>query len=121
MTKSAEPQQDTAPRRGAGLLSGGLVVLIAGGYLAFRVLNPIIAVAVVIVAATVLGVAATAHDWDRHPRFEEREQVRAEKRKLRFAENQGARDKDRAKWEAHRARQREKEAREAAEGAASSD
>ena len=120
MTKATDPRQDTAPRRGAGLWWGGLVVLLVGGYLAFRVLNPIIAAAVVIVAATVLGMAVTAHDWDRHPGFEEREQARAEKRRIKFAENQGARDKDRAKWEAHQARQREKEAREAAERRASS-
>ena len=86
------------------------------GYLAFRLLNPIIAAALVILAATVLGVAALAHDWDQHPGYEEREQARAEKRKIKFAENQGARAKDRAKWEAHQARQRQKAAQQAAEG-----
>jgi hypothetical protein len=97
-------------------LWGGLVVLLVGGYLAFRVLNPIIAAALVIVGATVLGMAAVARDWDQHPGYEEREQLRAEKRKIKFAENQGARDKDRAKWEAHQARQREKAARQDADG-----
>jgi hypothetical protein len=121
MSKATELHQDTAPRRGAGLLSGGLVVLIAGGYLAFRVLNPIIAAALVIVTTTVLGMAAVAHDWDRHPGFEEREQMRAEKRKIKFAENQGARDRDRAKWEAHQARQRQKAEQQAAEGKATSE
>lgn len=121
MTKGTEPLPDATPRRGAGPLWGGLVVLLVGGYLAFRVLNPIIAAALVIVGATVLGMAAVARDWDQHPRYEEREQLRAEKRKIKFAENQGARDKDRAKWEAHQARQREKAAREAADGRSTSE
>jgi hypothetical protein len=116
MTKGTDPGLDTAPRRGAGFLWGGLVVLLVAGYLAFRVLNPIIAAALVIVGATLLGMVAVARDWDQHPGYEEREQRRAEKRKLKFAENQGARDKDRAKWEAHQARQREKAAQQAAEG-----
>ena len=96
-------------------------MLLVGGYVAFRVLNPIIAAALVIGAATVLGVAAVAHDWDRHPGFEEREQTRAERRKIKFAEKQGARDKDRATWEAHQARQRQKAERQAAEGRTGSD
>jgi hypothetical protein len=59
--------------------------------------------------------AGLARDWDRHPRYEEREQLRAEKRKMKFAQNSGARDKDRARWEAHQARQRQKAAQQAAE------
>ena len=113
MTTGPEPRQDSVPRTGTGLWWSGLVVLLVGGYLAFRLLNPIIAAALVIVAATLLGVAAVANDWDQHPGYEEREQARAEKRKIKFAENQGARDRDRAKWEAHQARQRQKAAQEA--------
>lgn len=121
MTTGPTPPQDRGPRTGTGLWWSGLVVLLVGGYLAFRVLNPIIAAAAVILAATVLGVAALAHDWDQHPGYEEREQARAEKRKIRFAETQGARDRDRAKWEAHQARQREKAARQATDGRPPSD
>jgi len=113
MTTGPDPRQDSAPRSGTGPWWSGLVVLLVGGYLAFRVLNPIIAAALVILGATVLGVAAVAHDWDQHPGYEEREQSRAEKRKIKFAQNQGARDRDRAKWEAHQARQREKAAQQA--------
>lgn len=113
MTKVTDPREDTAAG-GNGLWWGGLVALLVGGYLAFRALDPIIAAALVIVAATVLGMAVLARDWDRHPGFEEREQARAEKRKIKFARNQGTRDKDRAKWAAHQARQRQKAAGEAA-------
>ena len=120
MTNGTNPGQEAAPRRSSGRLWTGLVLLLAGGYLAFRVLDPILAAALVIVAATVLGMAVLARDWDQHPRFEEREQVRAERRKIKFAQNQGARDKDRAKWEAHQARQRAKAAQQS-EGPASAE
>ena len=121
MANGTDPQPGNAARSGTAFWGGGLVVLIVGGYLAFRILNPIIAAALVIVAATVLGIAALARDWDRHPGYEEREQLRAERRKIKFAENQGVRDKDRAKWEAHQARQRQKEAQQAAEGTTSAE
>jgi uncharacterized membrane protein len=119
MANGSESRQGNAPRSGTAFWGGGLAVLIAGGYLAFRILNPIIAAALVILATTVLGIAALARDWDQHPGYEEREQARAERRKVKFAENQGARDKDRAKWEAHQARQRQKEAQQAADGTTS--
>lgn len=109
MTNGSESPQDTARGGGNGVWWTGLAVLIVGGYLAFRFLNPIIAAALVIVAATVLGMAGVARNWDHHPDYEEREQVRAEKRRIKFAATQGARDKDRAKWEAHQARQRRKD------------
>jgi hypothetical protein len=121
MTNGTDARQEASRQRGNGLWWAGLVVLIAGGYLAFRVLNPIIAAALVIVAATVVGMAGLARDWDQHPGYEEREQLRAEKRTIKFAQTQGARDKDRAKWEAHQARQRQKGAQEAPERRATSD
>jgi hypothetical protein len=83
-----------------------------GAYLAFRYLNPIIAAFLVIVAATVLVIAVVARDWDSHPSFEDREAVRAAKRHEKWARRQGARDKDRARWEAHQARQEHKAAHE---------
>ena len=121
MANDTDPRQGIAPRSGAAFWGGWLVLLIAGGYVAFRILNPIIAAALVIVAATVLGIAALARDWASHPGYEEREQERAERRKIKFAQNQGARDKDRAKWEAHQARQRQREAQQAAEGTTSAE
>jgi hypothetical protein len=90
----------------------GLVGLAVGAYVAFRFLNPIIAAFLVIVAATVLVIAVVARDWDQHPSFEDREAVRAAKRHEKWARRQGSRDKDRARWEAHRARQEKKAAQE---------
>ena len=113
MTTGPDPRQDSAPRTATSLWLSGLVVLLVGGFVAFRVLNPIIAAALVLGAATVLVVAVVARDWDQHPGYEEREQARAERRNIKFAENQGARDRDRAKWEAHQARQEKKAARQA--------
>jgi hypothetical protein len=121
MTNGSASPQDTARGGDNGLWWAGLAVLIVGGFLAFRVLNPIIAAAVVIVGATVLVMARVARNWDQHPGYEEREQARAEKRKIKFAQTQGARDKDRAKWEAHQVRQRQKAAQDAAEGRSASD
>jgi hypothetical protein len=97
-----EPQ--TRQRRWTGPLLGlvGLAVL---AFVLFRYANTIIAAFIVIVAATVLGMAVVARDWDQHPTYEDREAARARKRKEKWARGQGARAKDRARWEAHRARQ----------------
>lgn len=86
----------------------GLAVLLVGAYVAFRFLNPIIAAFLVIFAATVLVMAVVARDWDKHPNFEDREAARIARRHEKWARRQGARDKDRARWEAHQARQAEK-------------
>ena len=40
MTSGTEPLPDAAARRGAGPWWGGLVVLLVGGYLAFRRAQP---------------------------------------------------------------------------------
>jgi len=90
----------------------GVGVLAVGAYLAFRFLNPIVAAFIVIVAATMLGMAVAARGWDQHPDYEARELARARKRAIRYERNQGARDKDRARWEAHLARQAKKAAQE---------
>jgi hypothetical protein len=45
-----------------------------------------------------------ARDWDDHATFEEREQVRARRRKEKFERTAGARARDREIWEAHRAK-----------------
>ena len=79
-----------------------------GGVLAFLFLNKVVAAFLVIFAATILVMAVVARDWDQHPDFEERERARARKRAEKWERGQAARDKDRAKWEAHRARQAEK-------------
>ena len=106
MANGSEARQNRWTRPLAEL--AGLAV---GAVLAFRFLNPIVAAFLVIIAATMLGIAEVARDWDRHPSFEEREAARARKRAAKWARGQGARDKDRARWEAHQARQARKTAR----------
>jgi hypothetical protein len=105
--------EDTSTDRSAksGRPTGLLVAALAwaaGSVLAFAVLNPIIAAALVIVGATALVMAYLARDWDSHSTFEEREQARAERRRAKWAANQAARDRDRARWEAHQAKKAER-------------
>jgi hypothetical protein len=82
---------------------GALVAAVSA--LAFVVLDPIVAAFLVILLVTGAVIALVARDWDRHPTFEEREQVRARKRSEKWDRNQAARDRDRARWEAHQAKQ----------------
>ena len=83
---------------------GGAVAL-GGSVAAFLVLDPVIAAFVVIVLATVVVIAVLASDWDQHSTFEERELQRARRRKEKWERGAAARERDRAKWAAHQARQ----------------
>jgi hypothetical protein len=94
-------------RRWAALALGA-AVWGAGSVLAFRTLDPIIAAFLVILGASAVISAAFARDWDRHSTFEERELIRARKRAEKWERTKGARDRDRARWEAHQARQAKK-------------
>jgi hypothetical protein len=49
-----------------------------------------------------------ARDWDQHPTFEDREAARARRRKEKWERNADARARDRARWEAHQAKQAKK-------------
>jgi uncharacterized membrane protein len=91
----------------------GGAVAVGGSVAAFLVLDPVIAAFVVIVLATVVVIAVLASDWDQHSTFEERELQRARRRKEKWERGAAARERDRVKWEAHRARQ---EAKKAAQG-----
>ena len=91
----------------------GGAVAVVGSVAAFLVLDPVIAAFVAIVLATVVVIAVLASDWDRHSTFEERELERARRRKEKWERGAAARERDRVKWEAHRARQ---EAKKAAQG-----
>ena len=91
----------------------GAAVAVAGSVAAFLVLDPVIAAFAAIVLATVVVIAVLASDWDRHSTFEERELERARRRKEKWERGAAARERDRVKWEAHRARQ---EAKKAAQG-----
>ena len=85
------------------VLWGALVAAVS--VLAFRLLDPIVAAFIVILLVTGAVIAYVARDWDQHPTYEQREAVRARKRGEKWDRNQAARDRDRAKWEAHQARQ----------------
>jgi hypothetical protein len=80
-------------------------LLAAVSVLAFRLLDPILAAFLVILLVTGAVIAYVARDWDQHSTYEEREAARARKRAEKWDRNQAARDRDRAKWEAHQAKQ----------------
>jgi hypothetical protein len=82
---------------------GALVVALSG--LAFLVLDPIVAAFLVIMLVTGAVIAYVARDWDQHSTYEQREAVRAQRRAEKWERNKAARDRDRAKWEAHQAKQ----------------
>lgn len=83
----------------------GAVAAVALSAVAFLVLDVVVAVAVTVVLLTVLVMGLAARGWDQHSTFEEREQERALRRKEKWERNAGAREKDRRRWEAHRAQQ----------------
>lgn len=83
----------------------------AGSVLVFLTLDPILAAFIVILGTTAIAIAAFARDWDRHSTFEERELVRARKRAEKWERNKDVRARDRARWEAHQARQARKSSR----------
>ena len=85
------------------VLWGGLVA--AMSVLAFVLLDPVLAAFVVILLLTGAVVAVAARDWDKHSTYEEREAARARRRAEKWDRNTAARDRDRARWEAHQARQ----------------
>ena len=83
---------------------------VLGSVAAFVYLDPIIAAFVAILVVTAVTMAFLARDWDRHSTFEERELERARRRKEKWERGAAARERDRVKWEAHRARQEAKKA-----------
>ena len=90
-------------------IGGGVAVL--GSLAAFLLLDPILAAFLAILLVTSVVIAVLAADWDRHSTFEERELERARRRKEKWERGAAARERDRAKWEAHRARQAGKAAK----------
>jgi len=88
------------------------VVVVAGCAAAFVLLDPIVAAFVAALLVTALVMAFVARDWEHHPTYEQRELLRAQRRQQKWERGQAARDRDRAKWEAHQARQAEKAARD---------
>jgi hypothetical protein len=82
---------------------GALVAVVSA--LAFLLLDPILAAFLVILLVTGAVIAYVARDWDQHSTYEEREAVRAQKRAAKWERNKAARDRDRARWEAHQVKQ----------------
>lgn len=70
--------------------------------LAFLLMNWILALFVAFFGLTLLVVVMVGSTWDSHPTYDDRELVRARKRKAKYERNASARAKDRAIWEAHR-------------------
>lgn len=97
----------SAAGRPKGLLVAG-ALLTAAAVLAFVLIDAILAAFLAITGVTMLGIGAMARDWDRHPTFEDREMARARKRKEKWERTADARARDRARWEAHQARQAKK-------------
>jgi hypothetical protein len=100
-----------AERSGGGRVGALLLcaaVVIGGGVLALVFVDPILGAFLLIMGVTLLGIGATARDWDRHPSYEDRELARARKRKAKWERGSAARERDRARWEAHQARQAKK-------------
>jgi hypothetical protein len=98
---------DGATQRPKGLLVAGAVLTLAG-VLSFLLVDLILAAALLIPGVTLLGIGAMARDWDQHPTFEDREAARARRRKEKWERNADARARDRARWEAHQAKQAKK-------------
>jgi hypothetical protein len=95
----------TDPASPAQGLAADCVVLTV---LVFLLLNPILAAFITIVTATVVVVLGLAANWEDHSTFEQREAVRAVKRKEKWDRNKDVRERDRARWEAHQAQQARK-------------
>jgi hypothetical protein len=94
---------DTGGVTTRGVVWGALTVL--GSVLAFLFLDPIVAAFLVILLVTGGVIAFLARDWDQHSTYEERELARSRKRAQKWDRNADARARDRARWEAHQARQ----------------
>jgi hypothetical protein len=103
---SAQGNRSGGGRVGALLLCAAVVT--AAGVLALVFVDPILGAFLLIMGLTLLGIGAMARDWDRHPTYEDRELARARKRKEKWERGSAARERDRARWEAHQARQAKK-------------
>jgi hypothetical protein len=67
--------------------------------------DPVLGAVVLIFGAAAVVVVQLASTWSQHPDFEAREQARAERRKVKWEQNAGSREKDAARYAAHQARQ----------------
>jgi hypothetical protein len=96
------------------VVAGAVWVLLT--VLAFLV-DPVLGACVLIFGGIGVVVVQLAGNWDEHPDFEARELVRARKRKQKWEQDTGKREKDAARYAAHQARQAEKARSERGRGA----
>jgi len=96
------------------VVAGAVWVLLT--VLAFLV-DPILGACVLVFGGIGVVVVQLASNWDEHPDFEARELVRARKRKQKWEQDTGKREKDAARYAAHQARQAEKARSERGRGA----
>jgi hypothetical protein len=85
---------------------------VLGSVAAVLYLDPILAAFVTILLLTGGVMAFLARDWDRHSTYEERELERSRRRAGKWERGKAARDRDRARWNAHQARQGTKKSSE---------
>jgi hypothetical protein len=95
---------DEGRRRVSALLTVAAVVWAGGMVLAYVRLDWVLATFLGIMGLTVLGMVVAARNWDQHSTYEEREAVRARRRKEKWERGAAARARDRARWEAHQAK-----------------
>ena len=93
------------------LIAGVLWVVLS--VLAFSI-DPILGACVLLFGGIGVVVFQLAGTWEQHPDFEARERRRAAKRKAKWEKNKDVRERDAARFAAHKARQAEK-ARQAQE------
>jgi hypothetical protein len=75
-----------------------------GAVAAFVLLDPVIAAFAAILGLTVVAAVFFGSDWVRSTSYEEREAERVRRRKAKWEAGSAARERDRARWEAHQAR-----------------
>jgi hypothetical protein len=88
----------------ARLVLAGLIWAAVSVVAFLAIPDVIVSLGMVIFGAVLLLVLVMARDWDAHPSFEEREMLRARRRKVRWERSADARARDRERWEAHQAR-----------------
>lgn len=81
--------------------AAAVALLAVGAYVAYDV---VVAAGALIAGVTALVLGNLAADWEKHPSFEERELARARRRKERWDATADVRARDRARWEAYRAK-----------------
>jgi hypothetical protein len=92
----------TRSRPAGPLVAAALWAL--GSVAAFTLLDPVIAAFLCIMGLTVVGAAFMGSGWVRSSTYEEREAERVRRRKAKWEAGAAARERDRARWEAHQAR-----------------